>query len=128
MLYLTGHVTFWNKRIPHIGLDGDVRCTVCVYPVSDTFVVPHLVCPGLWRLIVLLELFLKPEFFPRRHLAFTAKKTKEVEPHLLCGCPLSLCISTFLCEKLLETKIKDTSRGALAGVKFQVTNGRKRRV
>lgn len=82
----------------------------------------------LWRLIVLLELFLKPEFFPRRHLAFTAKKTKEIEPHSLCGCPLSLCISTFLCEKLLETKIKDMSREALAGVKFQVTNGRKRRV
>lgn len=46
MLYPSGHVTFRNKRIPHLGLDGDVRCTVCVYPVSDTVVGPRLVCPG----------------------------------------------------------------------------------
>lgn len=101
----------------------------CVFILSQILSWFHTRCvQALWRLIVLPELFLKPEFFPKRHLAFKATKTKEVEPHLLCGCPLALCISTFLCEKLLEAKIKDTSRGALAGVKFQVTNGRERRV
>lgn len=103
-----------------------VQCVFILSQIQSWFHTWFVQVP--WKLIVLLELFLKPEFFPRRHLVFTAKKTKEVEPHWLGGCPLSLGISTFLCGKLLQTKIKDMSRGALAGVKFQVTNGRKRRV
>lgn len=45
---------------------------------------------------------------------FIAKKTKEMEPPGLCGCPCPPCISTISCEKLLEAKIKDRSRGSLA--------------
>lgn len=74
---------------------------------------------------ILLELFINQEFFQRkfcvtmalRHLAFLAKKTKVMELHILCGCPCSLCISTFSCEQLLETKTKDTPRRGLARCK-----------
>lgn len=105
----------------------DIKCVFIL--VSDTDMSPCLTqfIQALWSSATLLELFINPEFFQRkfcptmalRHLAFLAKKTKEMELHILCGQPCSLCISTFLCEQLLETKIKDMSRRALARCKIQ---------
>lgn len=91
--------------------------------LSETDMFPYLTqfVQALWSSAVLLELFINSEFFQRRfcattalrHLAFTAKKTKEIEPYVL-GARVPQASALFYVSELSATKIKDMSRRALA--------------